>query len=209
VNLVFDLGGVVLRWQPDEFLPRLLPARAPDRAAARALGAAFFQGFGGEWREFDRGAIEPGPLAERIAARIGLEVDEVRTVIEAIPHELQPIPETVALIERMQEAGHRLFFLSNMPLPYAAHLESTHAVLGRFERGVFSSRVGLLKPDAGMFEHAAAHFGLAPQGLVMIDDLEANVAAARRAGWGGVLFEDAARCEAELQGQGQGQGQGL
>ena len=202
MNLVFDLGGVVLRWQPDDFLPRLLPARAADRAAARALGAAVFQGFGGEWREFDRGTVEPGPLAERIASRTGLDVDEVRTLIEAIPHELQPIPETVALIERLQAAGHRLFFLSNMPVPYARHLESTHAVLGRFERGVFSSRVGLLKPDAEMFEHAAAHFGLAPQQLVMIDDIEANVAAARRVGWGGVLFEDAALCEAELQRQG-------
>jgi putative hydrolase of the HAD superfamily len=198
VNLVFDLGGVVLRWQPDEFLGRLLPARAPDRAAARALGAAFFQGFGGEWREFDRGAVEPGPLAARIAARIGLEVGEARTVIEAIPDELQPIPATVALIERLQAAGHRLFFLSNMPAPYARHLEVTHAVLARFEGGVFSSRVGLLKPDAAMFAHAATHFGMAPQALVLIDDIEANVAAARRAGWGGVLFEDAVRCEAAL-----------
>ena len=199
MSLVFDLGGVVFRWQPDEFLGRLLPARAPDRAAARSLGAAFFQGFGGEWREFDRGAVEPGPLAERIAARIGLEVDEARRVIEAIPDELQPIPETVALIERLQAAGHRLFFLSNMPVPYARHLESAHPVLARFERGVFSSRVGLLKPDAAMFEHAAVHFGMAPHALVLIDDIEANVAAARRAGWGGVLFEDAARCEDALQ----------
>ena len=36
-TLVFDLGGVVFRWRPDEFLQRLLPDRAPDAAAARDL----------------------------------------------------------------------------------------------------------------------------------------------------------------------------
>jgi len=198
VKLVFDLGGVVFRWQPEAFLVRLLPARAPDRAAGQALAAAFFQGFGGEWREFDLGVVEAAPLAARIAARLGIDPAEARRVIDAIPDELQPIPETVALLEHLKADGHRLFFLSNMPVSYASHLEATHSVLGLFERGVFSSRAGLLKPDAAMFTHAAEQFGAASAELVLIDDLAANVEAAQRAGWRGVLFEDAARCEAEL-----------
>jgi putative hydrolase of the HAD superfamily len=199
VKLVFDLGGVVFRWQPAEFLVRLLPTRAPDRFAAQALAAAFFQGFGGEWREFDLGVVEAAPLAARIAARLGLEAAEARRVIDAIPDELQPIPETVALLERLRADGHRLFFLSNMPVAYANHVEARDAaVFELFERGLFSSRVGLLKPDAAMFAHAAEQFGAASSELVLIDDLAANVEAARGAGWRGVLFEDAARCEADL-----------
>ena len=89
-TLVFDLGGVVFRWRPDEFLPRLLPDRAPDAAAAHELSARFFEGFGGDWADFDRGRIEIAPLAERIAARTGLEINEARRVIDAIPDELQP-----------------------------------------------------------------------------------------------------------------------
>lgn len=204
MKLVFDLGGVVFRWQPEEFLVRLLPARAPDRAAGHALAAAFFQGFGGEWREFDLGLVEPAPLAARIAARLGIETAEARRVIDAIPDELQPIPETVALLERLKADGRRLFFLSNMPVPYASHLEATHGVLRLFERGVFSSRVGRLKPDAAMFVHAAEAFGAGSAELLLIDDLAANVEAARRAGWRGVLFENAARCEAELRRLGRG-----
>ena len=199
MKLVFDLGGVVFRWRPEEFLVRLLPARAPDREAGRALAAAFFQGFGGEWREFDLGIVQAAPLAARIAARLGIEPDEAHRVIAAIPDELQPIPETIALLQRLKVDGHRLFFLSNMPVPYASHLEASHAaVFDLFERGVFSSRVGRLKPDATMFAHATEQFGAVSRELVLIDDLAANVEAARRAGWRGVLFEDAARCEADL-----------
>jgi len=201
-TLVFDLGGVVFRWQPHEFLPRLLPARAPDREAARRLSGEFFQGFGGAWGEFDRGRLEPGPLAESIALRTGLSLAEVQRVIDAIPDELQPIPETAALLERLRANGRPLHFLSNMPLPYAAHLEASHGVLRLFSGGVYSSRVGVIKPEPAMFAHAAEVFGARPSELVLIDDIQANVDAARRAGWQGLLFEDAARCERDLQRHG-------
>ena len=199
MRLVFDLGGVVFRWRPDEFLTRLLPARAPTPAAARALAGSFFEGFGGDWGEFDRGRIEADALAERIATRIGCTPDEARRVIDAIPDELQPIPATVELLRRLHDRGSRLFFLSNMPMPYASHLESAHDVFGCFEGGVFSSRVGLIKPEPAMFAHAARSFGGQPAGLMLIDDIQANVDAARVAGWRSLRFDDAAQCAAELE----------
>jgi len=203
MRLVFDLGGVVLRWQPESFLVRLLPERVPDAVAARAFVAGFFEGFGGDWAEFDRGRIAPDLLAERAAARVGgLTAAEARRLIDAVPEELQPVPEVVALLRRLREGGHRLHFLSNMPLAYAARLEASHAVFGLFESGVFSSRVNLIKPEAALFAHAAEVFGETPAGLLLIDDNETNVAAARRAGWRGLHFEAADPCETELRRQG-------
>ena len=198
MRLVFDLGGVVFRWRPDDFLTRLLPARAPNAAAARALASTFFQSFGGDWGEFDRGCIEVDALASRIAARIGFTLDEVRLVIDAIPDELQPMPGTVDLLCRLYAGGRPLFFLSNMPLPYAAHLESAHDLFGCFEGGVFSSRVGLIKPEPAMFAHAARAFGAQPSELVLIDDIQGNVEAARAAGWRALRFDDAAQCAMDL-----------
>ncbi|HEX7441675.1 MAG TPA: HAD-IA family hydrolase, partial [Caldimonas sp.] len=121
-----------------------------------------------------------------------------RHVIDAIPDELEPIPETAALLRRLHASGRRLFFLSNMPVPYARHIEASHAVLELFERGVFSSRVGSIKPEPALFAHAAAAFGVDAAQLVLIDDIAANVEAARHAGWHGLLFENARRCEADL-----------
>jgi putative hydrolase of the HAD superfamily len=200
-KLVFDLGGVVYRWRPDEFLTRLLPARAPTQVAAKALAAAFFQGFGGDWSEFDRGTLEADALARRTAARLGLAVEEVRHVIESIPDELQPIAETVVLLERLRNAGHELFFLSNMPRPYAQVLETRDAVLGQFTGGVFSSRVGLIKPEPALFAHAASTFG-GGSALTLLDDIDANVRAAQLAGWDAIRFEDARQCAEALAARG-------
>ena len=62
MNIVFDFGGLLFRWQQHEFMARLLPAHAPDAPSAHALVVSFFQGFGRAWGEFDRGASVPPPM---------------------------------------------------------------------------------------------------------------------------------------------------
>ena len=198
MNIVFDLGGVLFRWQPHEFMARLIPQRTQTRADTQALIADFFEGFAGDWGEFDRGALEAGPLADRIAARTGLCPADVRKVIDAIPHELDPLRDTVALLHRLHDLGHALYFLSNMPAPYADHLDATHDFLGLFRAGVYSSRVGLIKPEPAIFAHALQAFGVAAQDTLFIDDVAHNVAAARAAGWHALHFLDPQQCASEL-----------
>lgn len=198
MNIVFDFGGVLFHWQPHELLARLLPERVPTAESAHALVGGFFQGYGGDWSAFDRGTIEPGPLAESIARRTGLTEHEVRLVIEGVPLELQPVPGTVALLRRLHEAGYALYFLSNMPEPYARHLESTHAFLSLFRKGLFSARIQLVKPEAEIYAHALKVFGITAEHTLFIDDVAHNVEAARTAGWQAVHFQDPAQCEREL-----------
>ncbi len=198
MNVVFDFGGVVFRWTPHEFLTRLLPERAPDEAAARVLTHDFFQGFKGDWADFDRGALAVPELASRIECRTGIALADAQRVIEAVPHELTPMAPTLALMQRLRERGHGLWFLSNMPPSYADHLEATHPLSAWFEAGVFSCRVGLIKPEAAIYRLAEQRYGAAPNELLLIDDVAANVASARECGWGGVHFVDAQQCERDL-----------
>lgn len=202
MRIVFDFGGVLFRWQPQQLLRRELPQQAVDEASAQRLAAAIFQGYGGDWADFDRGTVEVPELVQRIAARTGLAAAAVQTVVDAVPAELQPMPDTVALLRRLHRAGRRLHFLSNMPRPYAAHLEAAHDFVGCFESGVFSAHVGLIKPQPEIYAVAARHFDVPPAQLLFIDDVVDNVEAARRAGWQALHFVDAAACEAELRARG-------
>ena len=132
----------------------------------------------------------------------GLSVQDVRDVIDGIPDELQPMPATVAMLRRLHARGRPLYFLSNMPEPMARHLEATHDFLALFRKGVFSSRVKLVKPEAAIFEHAARAFDIDPAQTLFIDDHEPNIVAARAAGWQGLHFQDPAQCKAGLQAHG-------
>ena len=198
-HVVFDFGGVVFQWRPKELLKRTLPHRAVDEAAAQQLVSDFFQNYEGDWGRFDRGTIEVPELAPLIAERLGFELGEVQAVIDAVPGELEAQKETVELLHRLHENGHRLYFLSNMPEPYAVHLESTHEFFSRFTDGVFSSRVKLIKPEPEIFELAARRFGIEPSQTVFIDDVAKNVEIARAHGWHAIQFITAQQVEADLE----------
>lgn len=205
MHFVFDFGRVLFRWEPAALLQRVLPHRAPDTASAARWQQAFFQdGEGplGDWGEFDRGAVDTAELVRRIAARTGLAPAEVQAVVDAVPEVLQPIPESVALLQRLRRPGRAVYYLSNMPAPFADHLERRHGVVRAFDDGVFSARVRLVKPDPAIFDLAARRFGQPPARLLFLDDHAPNVAAARAAGWRALQFHDAVQCERDLRAAG-------
>jgi len=202
MKVVFDFGGVLFNWHPPSLLRRELPHRAADEASASHWVREFFQGYGGDWAEFDRGTVETPELVSRIARRTGLGEAEVRRVVDGVPGELRPIEGTVGLLRRLRESGRPLFYLSNMPAPYADHLEREHDFVGWFDAGVFSARVKVIKPEPAIFALAARRFGADSGELLFIDDHGPNVEAARAAGWQAFRFEDPAQCEAELAARG-------
>lgn len=202
MKLVFDFGGVLFDWRPPELMKRELPHRATDAASAAHWAEAVFQGYGGDWGEFDRGTVEVPALVRRIAQRTGLLEREVQAIVDGVPHELQPIAQTVALLERLRAGGTPLYFLSNMPAPYAEHLESEHDFIGWFIDGVFSARVQAVKPERAIFDLTAQRFGVPPAEMLFFDDLLPNVQAARAAGWQAEQFTDAAAAAATLRQRG-------
>jgi putative hydrolase of the HAD superfamily len=198
-TVVFDVGGVIVRWQPLE----LMREHFPEVDAAAAFSQVFEHWGPGDWRDFDLGRVEPGVLADRIAARTGFARPAVAALIAAVPHHLQPTPEGVALVERVRAAGHRLALLSNMPAPYAHHLETTNACFAPFEQRAWSGRIGLAKPERAIFDHLQGALGVdEAASLLFIDDHQGNVEAAQRLGWQALHFRSAAQAEADLRALG-------
>ncbi len=198
--VVFDFGGVLFRWQPLQLLQQLLPDLAYDEASARRAAQAIFESFtpGSDWAQFDLGRVGEAVLAERIAQRLGMPSAPVRRLIDAVPGHLQAKPPSVALLRGLKAEGYRLYYLSNMPLPYAEHLQRVNPFVGDFDDGIFSSRVGLVKPDEAIFDLAVCRFGLRPAETMFIDDHLGNVQTAQRLGWQAVRFVDAVDCARAL-----------
>ena len=191
---------MLLHWQPVDIALQELPQHAATPAAARALCDSIFQGLhpGSTWAEFDRGAVEPAPLAAILAAQSGVNVTDMLRFIHAIPDHLQTKHDTAALLPRLQAQGHRLVYLSNMPTSYADRLLVERDFFDHFEDGIFSSRVGLIKPEPGIYALAETQFGLTPANTVFIDDNLHNVATAQARGWQAIHFLNAVQCERDL-----------
>jgi putative hydrolase of the HAD superfamily len=201
-KIVFDFAGVLFHWQPLHMLQRVLPQRATDEASAVHWAAHIFQAYGGDWAEFDRGTVAVPDLVARISRRTGLTPAEVQAVVDAVPLELLALPDSVALVQRLHGAGLTLHYLSNMPAPYAAHLEQHNPFLTCFDSGVFSARVHANKPEPAIYAIAAQQFEAQPDELVFMDDHLPNVLAAQAAGWHAFQFINAAQAEAVLRQRG-------
>lgn len=203
MNVVFDFGAVLFTWQPADVVAEAFPARAATQADAQQLAHAFFSHQ--DWHNFDRGLMAMDTLIERTASRLKLDPAKVQALVRGIGERLLPIQETVDLLQTLQRkrvkgAGVRgLYFLSNMPAPYARELEQRHAFLNHFDGGIFSADVLCSKPDAAIYRLLQSRYDLEPTRTVFIDDLQANVDAAAALGWKGIQFASAAQLRDELQ----------
>ena len=176
--IIFDLGRVVVSWDPVGIVRSV---RGPD--GAEALAERLFNH--PDWLEVDRGTLSLHAMASQAEARTGLSMAENLAILQAVPASLLPDPAMVSLIETLYRAGHRLYALSNMGHASIDWLEQQE--FWRFFSGkVVSARVRMLKPGECLF----------------IDDSPANVAAAQALGLQGMVFTDAAACRRQLVEQG-------
>ena len=200
-NIVFDFGAVLFTWQPHVLVQAHFPAHASSPSAARQLAADIFNH--DDWQSFDGGLLDLPAVSERTARRLDLPHETLHALMTRIPEHLMPIAETLTVLsqlkERRERAGDiRLYFLSNMPQPYARALEQRHSFLSWFDGGLFSGDAQLIKPQPQIFQLLQSRYELDPAHTVFIDDLLANVQAARTHGWRGIHFQSAAQLEADL-----------
>ena len=201
MNIVFDFGVVLFDWQPATFLAQTFPERIPSPEAARHMAHAIFSH--ADWHAFDRGTMAMHEVVHNTAERLDLPHAQFNELVQRIGEYLLPVAGTVALLEQL--AAHRakhgdlkLYFLSNMPVPYARELEQRHAFLKHFDGGIFSGDVKLIKPEPGIYALLEQRYGLVPADTLFIDDLKANVAAAQAWGWQGIHFESPVQLGAAL-----------
>jgi len=192
MNIIFDLGGVVVRWEPEALLAQTFD----DPATCKVLHSEFIGH--ADWLELDRGTMPPAQAIMRAARRTGLSEPEVRRFLSSVPPALVPIPETVGLLYQLKTQGHSLYCLSNMHLASIEFLERTHGFWDVFSGKVISCRVNLCKPEAKIYAHLLETYQLDATGTVFVDDVEVNLAAARQFGIRTIRFESSAQCAEEF-----------
>jgi putative hydrolase of the HAD superfamily len=197
MNVVFDFGAVLFTWRPLEIVAEYFPECANSPSEAGHLAHAIF---GHEdWHQFDAGTVTQEAVVQRTAVRLGLAPAVLAAMVEGIAIRLMPMADTVVLLTELHAKGVPLYYLSNMPVPYARALEKQHGFLRCFAGGIFSGDVNLIKPNAAIFQLLQTRYALEPAQTVFIDDMLGNVQAAQALGWKGIHFESAAQVAAQLQ----------
>lgn len=186
MNIVFDFGAVLFTWQPAVLLARHFPQHTATAEAAQQFVQDIFHH--DDWQCFDRGTVELEDVISRTSTRMELAHPTLHGMMTVIGERLEPIACNIDLLARLrrqrdEQGDVKLYFLSNMPVPYARTLEQRHEFLQWFDGGIFSGDVKLGKPDPAIYELLAARHGLKAEETIFIDDTLANVRAAQALGW--------------------------
>ncbi len=193
-NIVFDLGGVLLEWKPDQILARLYPEDPETQALVKK---EVFQH--PDWLALDKGTLDEERAVRLFQQRTGRPLSEMTVLMDTVRETLIPIQPTFALLEELSKEGMNLYCVSNMQINVFAYLQKRYDFWGKFKGLVISAHVRMIKPDAEIFHHLFSRFGLAPSASVFIDDHLPNVESARRLEMQAILFQGADDCRRQLQ----------
>jgi 2-haloacid dehalogenase len=192
--VIFDIGNVLTRWQPEVFYDRVI---GPDRR--RALFAAV------DLHHMNDLVDAGGLFKETIydwADRYPQWRPEIRLWYDRWIELASPrIEGSIALQRALRAKGVPVFALTNFGKYSFEEALPKMDFLTDFDRLYVSGRMGVIKPDPQIYAMVEADCGLPPESLLFTDDRADNITAAARRGWRTHQFESwqgwAARLVAE------------
>lgn len=173
-SFLFDIGNVICSFDFTAMSSRLL-ARSSNPEAALFTGFASikdaYETGHSEDREFVSTAIKStgftGDPKEFI--RIWCEIFTENTKI-------------TGLIKALAQQGHELYLLSNTNGLHLDYLQRKFPAFSYFSGGIYSHKVGILKPHEQIYRVALEQFSLNAEETLYIDDLPENIQTGRLLG---------------------------
>ena len=183
-NVVFDIGNVLLRWDMRALYAKLIDDPARLDWFLREVCTLRWHG------TLDAGATYADAIADLIARH-----PAEAALIAAYDARWQEtitgaIPETVALLQELRAKSVPTYAITNFPAEKWDETCALHPFLQGFDGVIVSGREGVTKPGAAIFRLLLERFSLEAQDCVFIDDMLANVEAARALGFHALRYTD-------------------
>ena len=194
--VVFDLGGVLIDWDPRYLYRRLL---ADDAAVEEFLTEIDFPGWN---HEQDAGRS----FVDAVEAHARLHPHR-RELLQAYADRFAEtlagdVPETVEVLADVRRAGRRVLALTNWSDETFVHARERFRWLDWFEGIVVSGEERVAKPDPRIFRLLAERYAVDPARAVYIDDNDRNVTAAASVGFDALHYTAPGRLRADLVARG-------
>jgi putative hydrolase of the HAD superfamily len=191
--VVFDYGGVICLMPSPEMRSELVRLSGLSADVLWELDRKYR----GEW---DRGTYDGIGHYRRILAKAGVSLNDdslariVRADIDSWKH---MDPATLQLMRDIKASGLRLGILSNIPRDFP---RESVPVFAEADVAVYSCDLGIIKPEAGIYEKLREKAGCSYEDIVFFDDKVDNVNKARELGIQAFLWEGAEQARKQVSG---------
>lgn len=180
-NIIFDMGGVLIDYNPEKTLYGLF-----DKETADILLKEIFRN--SLWADKDRGIITPEEIMQQVKSRIPEAVfEKVSEMVDNFYPYMPPFEKMYGFIEMLKEKGYGIYLLSNAS-PDFHERRSGIPALSLFDGVIVSADHKLLKPEKEIYEKLYETFSLKPEECFFIDDVQANIDGAKATGMDGHCY---------------------
>lgn len=191
-NVIFDLGNVLLKFDPGEYLLNLFDdAQLVDRLQRAVFSSP-------EWFMLDRGVITQERAVQRLIEQNPDLAEEITLTFEDWFSILKPIAPNVEVVRNLKKSGYNLYVLSNFHKAAFEYVYAKYEWFNLFDGLVVSYQHQVLKPEPAIYQILLAKYALIPEECVFIDDSLANLAAASEFGIRGIHHQSPEQLRLEL-----------
>lgn len=190
-NIIFDIGNVLLSFQPEEYLSQYF-----NTTQMGDLMTIIFSS--DEWVELDMGTLLIQGAIDSLVHKHPHYHDEIIFVLENWTKMLTTINENIQLVYDLKEKGYSLYLLSNFHSEAIQTMFQKYDFFKLFDGGVISAHEHVVKPDEQIYHILLEKYQLNPEESLFIDDSLANIYAANRLGIDGIHLPYQANLKQEL-----------
>jgi putative hydrolase of the HAD superfamily len=192
MDIVFDIGNVILEWNPQRLVGSVFSCKTESKEAIENIIDHE------DWQMLDKGTLSLEEAILRANERCNIGVNKIRKLFEETPKSLLPIQETIDVIMELSEKGYSLYVLSNMHKHTYEYLLVAHDMWKLFSGIVISSHIKSIKPESEIFEYLIGTYNLIPKNTVFLDDMGINIEAAEKFGLNTIHVKNASQSKEEL-----------
>lgn len=183
-NVIFDLGNVLLNFNPIEYLRK----KVNDEEKVQEIFKEIF--LSKEWAMLDKGLITEEEAMDRICSRSNGNDKLIRLAMDNWYEMLTPIEDMIGTLKKLKNKGYKIYYLSNFHMLAFEDVTNKNEFFQLFDGGVVSFKEKLLKPEKDIYNKLIERYKIDPKESVFIDDTEANIAGAKELGFQTIHFKN-------------------
>jgi len=164
-NIIFDLGNVLIKFKPNEFLLRFTQDKEYiDQFVSKITRSKI-------WLELDRGTNSVENAQNSFISKYPNEKDFIEQFFDQWMDMLTPIEENIKILEELKELGYRSYILSNYIKEAFTYVKSKFSFFSLFDGQIISGVENVIKPEKAIYELLLSRYNLVPEESLFIDDI--------------------------------------
>lgn len=185
-NIIFDIGGVLLNYNPKTYLDKL----NIEESKRKTLNDIIFHN--PKWRDCLNGFISNSELIEYLVKENQKYKSEIEQILskENLKYMLPPKQEMIEYYKTLKQKGYKIYLCSNITKDTYNYIKDSFEIIQVADGGVFSCFENISKPNVEIYQKLIEKYDLDIGKSILIDDTKRNIISANDIGLKGILFNN-------------------